>query len=71
VREALAPVFKRLVLVVFGYVAGLAARAAALPGTLLLISAFNPGSELWQWLGLGPIAVAVALSSLCPTGSSR
>lgn len=60
VLKALATVCKRIVIVVLGYVAGLAAGATAFPGLLLLISTFNPGSELWQWLGLGPVAVAVA-----------
>jgi hypothetical protein len=60
VLEALAATCKRIVFVVLGYLAGLAAGAAALPVMLLVISIFNPSSELWQWLGLGPIAIAVA-----------
>jgi hypothetical protein len=51
---------KRILVVVLGYFAGLATGAAALPVFLLLISYFNPSSQLWQFLGLGPIAVIVA-----------
>jgi hypothetical protein len=56
----IAYIAKRIFFIVLGYFAGLAAGAAALPGFLLLISTFYPESQLWQFLGLGPIAVIVA-----------
>lgn len=51
---------KRIAFVILGYFAALAVGAAVFPGVLLLISTFNPSSELWQLLGFGPIAVVVA-----------
>jgi hypothetical protein len=56
----IAHIAKRIFLVVLGYFAGLSAGAAAFPGFLLIISYFKPESQLWQFLGLGPIAVVVA-----------
>jgi len=56
----IAYIAKRIAFVVLGYFAGLAAGAAAFPGILLFIAYFKPESQLWQVLGLGPIAVVVA-----------
>ncbi len=56
----IAHIAKRIAFVVLGYFAALAAGAAVFPGLLLFIAYFKPGSELWQMLGLGPIAVMVA-----------
>jgi len=50
----------RLAFVVLGYFAGIAAGSAAFPCALTLISLFVPDSALWDWLGLGPIAVIAA-----------
>lgn len=55
----IAHIAKRIAFVVLGYFAALAG-AAVFPGILLFISYFKPDSELWQLLGLGPIAVVVA-----------
>lgn len=56
----IAHIAKRIAFVVLGYFAGLAAGAAVFPGILLFIAYFKPDSQLWQVLGLGPIAVIVA-----------
>jgi len=50
----------RLCFVVLGYFAGIAAGSAAFPCALALISLFVPDSTLWDWLGLGPIAMIAA-----------
>ena len=56
----IAHIAKRIAFVILGYFAALAAGAAVFPGILLFIAYFKPDSELWQLLGLGPIAVIVA-----------
>ena len=53
----IAHIAKRIAFVILGYFAALAAGAAVFPGILLFIAYFKPDSELWQLLGLGPIAV--------------
>jgi hypothetical protein len=50
----------RLAFVVLGYFAGIAAGSAAFPCALALISLFVPDSALWDWLGLGPVAMIAA-----------
>jgi len=56
----IAHIAKRIAFVVIGYLVGLVASAAAFPGILFPISLLKPASQLWQYLGLGPIAVVVA-----------
>ena len=50
----------RLAFVVLGYFAGIASGSAAFPCVLAIISAFVPDSALWDWLGLGPVAMIAA-----------
>src|SRR5690606_3995798 len=50
----------RLAFVVLGYFAGIATGSAAFPCVLAIISAFVPDSALWDWLGLGPVAMVAA-----------
>jgi hypothetical protein len=50
----------RIVLVIVGYLAGLLAGSAALPGILLIISSIFPDSELFALLGLGPFLILAA-----------
>lgn len=50
----------RIGYVILGYFAGIATGSAAFPCVLALISRFVPGSQLWQWLGLGPVAMIAA-----------
>lgn len=56
----IAHIAKRIAFVVLGYFAALTSGAAVFPGILLFISYFKPDSQLWQLLGLGPIAVVIA-----------
>jgi uncharacterized membrane protein YhdT len=56
----LATIASRIAFVVLGYFAGIATGSAAFPCVLAIISAFVPDSALWDWLGLGPIAMVAA-----------
>ena len=56
----IAAIAARLAFVVLGYFAGIASGSAAFPCVLAVISAFVPDSALWDWLGLGPIAMVAA-----------
>ena len=56
----IAAIATRLAFVVLGYFAGIATGSAAFPCVLAVISAFVPDSALWDWLGLGPIAMVAA-----------
>jgi len=56
----LAAIAGRIAMVVLGYFAALAAGSAAFPGMLTLIGLLLPDSKLWDWLGLGPVAILVA-----------
>ena len=56
----IAAIAARLGFVVLGYFAGIASGSAAFPCVLAVISAFVPESSLWDWLGLGPIAMIAA-----------
>ena len=56
----LATIASRIAFVVLGYFAGIATGSAAFPCVLAIISAFVPSSALWDWLGLGPIAMVAA-----------
>lgn len=56
----IAHIAKRVAFVVLGYVVALAAGAAAFPGLLAIISSVYPDSQLWQMLGLAPLALLVA-----------
>jgi hypothetical protein len=56
----LANIATRIAFVVLGYFAGIATGSAAFPCALAVISAFVPSSALWDWLGLGPIAMVAA-----------
>jgi len=56
----IANIAARIAFVVLGYFAGIASGSAAFPCMLALISLFVPNSALWDWLGLGPIAVIAA-----------
>lgn len=53
----IAHIAKRIAFVVLGYFAGLAAGAAAFPSLLILMSTFNPDSQLWQLAGFAPYAL--------------
>ncbi|MFO0993159.1 MAG: hypothetical protein U1E67_14640 [Hyphomicrobiales bacterium] len=56
----LATIASRIAFVVLGYFAGIASGSAAFPCVLAIISAFVPDSALWDWLGLGPVAMVAA-----------
>jgi hypothetical protein len=56
----IAAIATRLAFVVLGYFAGIATGSAAFPFVLAIISAFVPDSALWDWLGLGPVAMVAA-----------
>ena len=56
----IAAIATRLGFVVLGYFAGIATGSAAFPCVLAVISAFVPQSSLWDWLGLGPVAMIAA-----------
>lgn len=56
----IAAIATRIAFVVLGYFAGIATGSAAFPCVLAIISAFVPDSALWDWLGLGPIAMVAA-----------
>jgi hypothetical protein len=56
----IAAIATRIALVVLGYFAGIATGSAAFPCVLAIISAFVPDSALWDWLGLGPVAMVAA-----------
>ncbi|MGE0237516.1 MAG: hypothetical protein AB7F09_18470 [Parvibaculaceae bacterium] len=55
----IAHIAKRIAFIVLGYFAALVAGAAIFPGLLLIISEFAPASELWQLVGMGPIALVL------------
>ena len=56
----IATIAARIGFAVLGYFAGIAAGSAAFPCVLAVISYFVPGSGLWAWLGLGPVAMIAA-----------
>jgi len=56
----IAAIAARIAFVVLGYFAGIATGSAAFPCVLAIISAFVPDSALWDWLGLGLIAMVAA-----------
>ncbi len=53
-------ILKRVLFVVLGYFAGTAAGTLTFPLTLTAFSLFEPSSRVWDWLGLGPVAIMVA-----------
>lgn len=55
-----AAIASRIAFVVLGYFAGIATGSAAFPCVLAIISVFVPDSALWDWLGLGPVAMIAA-----------
>jgi hypothetical protein len=50
----------RVLLLIVGYLAGLTAGSAALPGILLIISSLVSDSEIFKLLGLGPFIILAA-----------
>ena len=53
-------ILRRGLFVVLGYFAGTAAGTLTFPLMLTAISWFEPASKVWDWLGLGPVAMIVA-----------
>jgi hypothetical protein len=47
----------RIFFVILGYVAGVAAAAVATPAFLMLAALAIPFSDLWSWLGMGPVGL--------------
>ncbi len=51
---------QRIVFVIIGYLAAVAAGSAAFPLAIVVIGQFFPESEIWAWLGFGSIVMFAA-----------